>query len=370
VKNLKKMLSQKTKRNISRVIPFGVLWLVFSLVYVQLEKGILGDLDYYPSTGNPYNFHQNIITTPLAALVTGLLIGALEITYFSKIFNQQSFTRKIMLKSAIYLGIIVSFLLIITALANSIELNSGMFNRDVWSNVLSFVSDYAFWSVIMYMAAIILITQFYNEVSENIGQGVLRNFFTGKYHLPTEEERIFMFLDMRSSSTIAENLGHFRYFQLLKEYYSDLSDPIIAYSGDVYQYVGDEIIVSWRLAKGIKNNRCLQCFFAMQSALKKQAVKYNDKFGLLPEFKGALHLGKVTTGEIGEIKKEIIFTGDVLNTTSRIQGLCNSYEVDLLISGDLVKRINHHSPYRFTSLGDTELRGREERVELFTIGRN
>ena len=361
------MLSPKTKRNISRAIPFGILWLVFSLVYVQLEKGIIGNLDHYPSTGNPYNFHQNIITTPLAALITGLLIGVLEIRYFSKLFNHQSFSRKIMLKSALYLAIIVSFLLAITSIANSIELNSGLFNKDVWGNVFAFVSDYAFWSVVMYMAAIILVTQFYNEVKEKIGQGVLYNFFTGKYHRPIEEERIFMFLDMRSSSTIAESLGHVTYFQLLKEYYADLSDPIITYSGDVYQYVGDEIIVSWRLAKGLKNNRCLQCFFAMQAALKEQTVKYNDKFGLLPEFKGALHFGKVTTGEIGEIKKEIIFTGDVLNTTSRIQGLCNSYKVDLLISGDLVKRINHQSQYRFISLGETELRGREERVELFTI---
>ena len=361
------MLSPKTKRNISRIIPFGVIWLVFAIVYVQLEKGILGDLDYYPSTGNPYNFHQNIFTTSISSLVTGLLIGAMEIRYFSKLFIQESFTSKIVKKSAIYLSIIVSFLLIITSIANSIELKSGIFNKDVWTNVWAFASDFAFWSVTSYMAAIILITQFYNEVSENIGQSVLHNFFTGKYHLPTEEERIFMFLDMRSSSTIAENLGHIRYFQLLKEYYSDLSDPIIAYSGEVYQYVGDEIIVSWMLAKGLTDNRCLQCFFAMQSSLKKQARKYHDKFGLLPEFKAALHLGKVTTGEIGDIKKEIIFTGDVLNTTSRIQGLCNSYKVDLLVSGDLVKKMHHNSQFPIISLGETELRGREERVELFTI---
>ena len=58
-----------------RIIPFGVIWLVFSLIYTILEKGLLGDLNHYPSTGNPYNFSRNIFVTPVAALVTGKRSG-------------------------------------------------------------------------------------------------------------------------------------------------------------------------------------------------------------------------------------------------------------------------------------------------------
>src|SRR4030095_2713370 len=133
------------------------------------------------------------------------------------------------------------------------------------------------------------------------------------------EERIFMFLDMRSSTTIAENIGHVKFFQMLSECYSDLSEPITMHSGEIYQYVGDEVIVSWKLKKGLKNNNCIQCFFAMKAVIKKQIEKYNEKFGVLPEFKAGFHFGKMITGEIGVIKKEIDFTGDVLNTTARIQ---------------------------------------------------
>jgi adenylate cyclase len=213
----------------------------------------------------------------------------------------------------------------------------------------------------------IIVSQFYTEVSENMGHSVLINFFTGKYHSPKEEERIFMFLDMKSSTTIAETLGHVKYFEMLREYYSDLSDPIIKYSGEIYQYVGDEIVVSWKLTNGLKDNNCIQCFFAMKAGLQKQSKKYNDKFGLSPEFKAGFHLGKVTTGEIGVIKKEIIFTGDVLNTTARIQGLCNEYKVDILISGPLIKRLNLTSAFKIKALGENELRGRDEKIELFTI---
>lgn len=105
----------------------------------------------------------------------------------------------------------------------------------------------------------------------------------------------------------------------------------------------------------------------MKDAIKKQAAKYPEKFGLLPGFKAGFHVGKVTTGEIGDMKKEIIFTGDVLNTTSRIQGLCNAFNVDILISGDLVKNLNPDSQFKIKSFGINELRGKGEKIELFTI---
>ena len=139
------------------------------------------------------------------------------------------------------------------------------------------------------------------------------------------------------------------------------------YAGEIYQYVGDEMVVSWKLKKGLKNNNCIKCFFAMKAVIKKQSKKYNEKFGLLPDFKAGFHFGKVTTGEIGAIKKEIIFTGDTLNTTARIQALCNTYKVDILISGELLKELKLHDKFSVKTLGENELRGRNERIELFTI---
>ena len=104
------MLSPKTKRNISRIIPFGVIWMIFGIIYTQVEKGILGDLDYYPSTGNPYDFTDAIWITPVTAFISGLGIGTLEILYLSKLFARKSFGKKIQYKSIIYLVVILSFL--------------------------------------------------------------------------------------------------------------------------------------------------------------------------------------------------------------------------------------------------------------------
>ena len=353
--------------NIYRILPFGMIWLIFSIVYTLLEKGLLGNLTYYPATGNPYHFGSAIFLTPAAAFVTGLCIGTFEIFLISKWFSHMSFGKKIFIKSAIYLIIISLFLVMMTAFSNYLESNTGLFNEKIWDLVWTFFFTYTFLSVVLYVASIILVTQFYAEVSENVGLGVLRNFFTGKYHKPVEEERIFMFLDMKASTTIAENMGHIRYFQMLKEYYSDLSPSIVNYYGEIYQYVGDEIVISWKLKNGLQHNNCIQCFFAMKAALKQQTSKYQKKFGLLPEFKAGFHLGKITTGEIGVVKKEIIFTGDVLNTTARVQGLCNIYGVDNLVSGELIKKLDLRFPFQIRALGENELKGRGEKIELFTI---
>src|SRR6202008_1955951 len=122
--------------------------------------------------------------------------------------------------------------------------------------------------------------------------------------------------------------------------------------------------------KGLKNNNCIECFFAMKAAIDDQGEKYHENFGLLPQFKAGFHCGKVTTGEIGAIKKEIIFTGDVLNTTARIQGLCNTYKADLLISASLLKALDLDSWFQVKSLGENVLRGKDEKMELFAVSSN
>ncbi|MCP9751091.1 adenylate/guanylate cyclase domain-containing protein [Ferruginibacter sp. HRS2-29] len=363
------MFSPAIKRNIARIIPFAVFWLVFSIVYSLLERGLLGKSNVYPSTGNPYDFHKTIWVTAFTAVITGCIIGSIEIFYLNRLFQKKSFAKKLLFKTLIYLGLIILFLLGTTMLFNASLLDASLNNPDVWKNVYAFFSSYAFWSVCIYIAVAIGVSLFYAEVSDNLGQSVLHNFITGKYHRPKQENRIFMFLDMKSSTTIAEQMGHVHYFEMLKEYFADMSVPIIRYSGEIYQYVGDEIVISWPLHKGIYRNNCVNCFYAIRAALARQKEKYHFAFEVFPEFKAGLHCGKVTAGEIGTIKKEIVFTGDVLNTAARIQGLCNTYESDILLSGELLEKLDLQKDFTITPLGENELRGRDEKISLFTINK-
>ena len=185
----------------------------------------------------------------------------------------------------------------------------------------------------------------------------------------SEVERIFMFLDIRSSTRIAEELGHMHYFELLNDFFKDIADSISNNKGQIYQYVGDEVVVSWPLKDGLSNANCLQCYFDIVEVMSKLAEKYLEKYAVNPTFKAGMHYGKVSTGTVGTLKKEIIYTGDVLNTASRIEGLCNKHNVDLLLSKALIDVLPLNDDYLTKRIGEINLRGKSTEIMLFTVER-
>jgi len=205
------------------------------------------------------------------------------------------------------------------------------------------------------------------QVNDKFGPGILWKFITGEYYHPRQEERIFMFIDLRSSTTIAEKMNSKKFFMLLKEIYNDMTEPILNSKGEIYQYVGDEVVVSWPVEKGLAGNNCLLCFFGIQRAIEERKEHYIREYDLLPSFKAGLHIGEATVGEIGVIKKDIVYSGDVLNTTSRIEGQCNNFDVNILLSAELLERMRLSNEYQQTALGEISLKGKQEMILLYTI---
>jgi len=72
-------------------------------------------------------------------------------------------------------------------------------------------------------------------------------------------------------------------------------------------------------------------------------------------------------GEIGVIKKDIIYSGNVLNTTARIQEQCNHYKVDILLSKEIFDLISENKDFKIKPLGSIELRGKKRKIDLNTI---
>ncbi len=185
----------------------------------------------------------------------------------------------------------------------------------------------------------------------------------------SEVERIFMFLDITSSTSIAEKLGHLKYFELLNDFFMDIATPVENHKGEIYQYIGDEVVVSWPLKEGIRDFNVLNCFFDIVDAIHGLSDNYREKYDLVPSFKAGMHYGKVSTGTIGTLKKEIIYTGDVLNTTSRIEGQCNQYKVNNLLSKDLIQAFPNGDYFEFEKIGEISLRGKASYVTLYTSRR-
>jgi adenylate cyclase len=201
------------------------------------------------------------------------------------------------------------------------------------------------------------------------GFRVIYNLLSGRYHRPFEEGRIFLFLDLVGSTTIAERIGHLRYHAFLRDFIADLEDPLLEHGGDVYQYVGDEVVVTWPLADARSNGRCLACYFAIADAMTRSRGRYERAYGAAPSFRTGIHAGRVVAGEIGDWRKQIVFVGDVVNTASRAQAQAKACEKDLVVTGDFLACIDLPVGVEARSLGAVRLKGKERAIELFEIAR-
>ena len=359
-------LRPKFRRNLLQVIPFGIIWLINGWAFLWSEYAVLGDQSDAVEVAIKITPYIAVFAS-ISIFITGCLVGVLEVAFMYRFFVNGSFPQKIIGKFLLYGVLFFALIFIFYVLATSIETKTSLFSASVLDQFTNFFFSFTYITIGLQLGFSLIVSLIYAEISDNLGQNVFLNFFTGKYHKPVVEQRIFMFTDMKSSTEFAEQLGHITYFDFLKDYYNDLSDAIIENYGEVYQYIGDEIVISWDLNKKNAVRNSINCFYAMEKDLLKKKDWYLKKYDVYPDFKGALHLGEVTTGEIGALKKEIFFTGDVLNTTARIQGLCNQYPTDLLISQDFLDKLEYKDDFEINHIGRVPLKGKNESKELYTV---
>ena len=219
-------------------------------------------------------------------------------------------------------------------------------------------------SFLSYFLFSILFINFFLQMNRKIGPGNMFHLLIGRYHKPREEKRIFMFLDLIGSTTIAESLGHKEYSHLLRHCFHDLTDIVLTYRAEIYQYVGDEVVLSWSEKNGLSNLNCIKSYFAFENQLNKKSDEYLNRFKIVPRFSAGLDMGTVTVAEIGDIKREIAFHGDVLNTAARLQGICKNYECKILISDDLARNLNATDGFNKKLIGEIKLRGKQERTKV------
>ena len=204
-------------------------------------------------------------------------------------------------------------------------------------------------------------------VSRKLGPGVLWNWLRGYYHQPREETRIFMFLDMADSTTLAEELGHLRFSALVRDFMSDLTGPILDTRGEVSHYIGDEAVLTWQVDRGTRDANVLRCFFLMKDRIEERSDHYRKQYGLVPRFKAGAHIGPTVATEVGDVKSEIVFHGDVLNTAARIQGLCAPLASEFLISDDLRSQLPE--AFALEDKGSQDLKGKAEPVQVWAVSR-
>ncbi|MEO6453915.1 MAG: adenylate/guanylate cyclase domain-containing protein, partial [Ginsengibacter sp.] len=201
--------------------------------------------------------------------------------------------------------------------------------------------------------------------NEKYSPGVFIDILLGRYIQPKIEKRIVMFMDLKDSTPIAEKLGHPMYFKFIRDFIYQVSNAVIEYEGTIYQYVGDEVVTSWFFEKD-NTRKCMAAIIHARRNIQKRSEHFRREYGIVPEFRVGIHVGDVTVGEIGVIKKDIAMSGDTMNTTARIRSACNELNHNFIVSRDFIDNIDLKD-WQSESLGIVELKGKGAGIELFTL---
>ena len=347
----------------------SVLWITFTWALISLFRFFetYSSLINSPNYTNNINLGESIIIALLIIIPAGIIVGS------NLVFIWEKWLRRIpYLKAMFFILVFYSFVFLvfypIDYLVKVINTPSLLIDNSILKTVflgvfnLVLLSNYLFWLTITFLTILFLF------IRDKFGPVEFVNVLKGKYLRPKREERIFMFMDLKSSTAIAERLGEELYFNFLNDTFSMATPGILETKGEIYQYVGDEIVVSWILKNGLSKANCINCFYKMTSLLDDKFDYFEKKYQTQPQFKAGLHFGHVITGEMGIVKREIVYSGDVLNTASRIQSICNKMNTEILVSNDLIKRIKlSYLSKEIKYMGNINLRGKQEKIELVTF---
>ncbi len=333
----------------------GGWYIALLFFYVMRQVGVSGLPNFH------FTILKFIFLFPAFAIVSGIVFGSLHY-FFQKYLFRKNPLWKVMLRLSIDQLLIISLLTLIY----------------YWSIKMMETNEITFWqflrqpsTLIYYLYAFLvnLSLSFLWETTRLLGRGNFIKLITGKFYNAKEEYRIFMFVDLNSSTTIAEKLGHLAYSNFIKDCFYDLA-VVHHYNAQIYQYVGDEAVLTWERYKMKNITECIDAFWTFDDELLKRSGYYHNKYGIIPQFKAGMSVGMVTVVEVGDIKKEIAFHGNTLNTAARIEAVCNEYGEKLLISKKLYDElIKEESSYIYTKVAETQLKGKQGTTEIYSVRR-
>ena len=345
-------ISNLNKYRLRAILYVAIFWTVTDLLTV-LSRDV-----------NTINPAKSIWVRELTIFFVSIIMAYIFIFKLKRIFRGHAMWLNFILKSLILLGsaFIINFIIH--------YFNHIIIYGETSRVAINYIMRYALhkdWLVqkVLYWLIIFFITQLFLIINEKYSPGVFLDILVGRYTQPKIEKRIVMFIDLKDSTPIAEKLGHHQYFNFIRDFIYQVSIAIIEFEGTIYQYVGDEIVTSWLFEKN-NTRKCLEAIIESRKNIQRNGEYFRRKYGFVPEFRVGIHLGDVTVGEIGVIKKDLAMSGDTVNTTARIRSASNELNHQFIVSKDFIENIDLEK-WQSTSLGIVDLKGKGTGIELFSL---
>lgn len=344
------------------ILLIASIWVIVDSLYILIRFRLL----HIPTRFYFFEYNEPwaIVLREVIVFIMSALIGYVLVFNFKRNSRNLPLWMNFIGKTALLIGLafvmnfIIHFTYSILLSHLSVEFALRDFARDAF-NTYWILEKIPNWVLVFF------VTQLLIEVIEKYSPGIFIDVFFGKYVHPQIEKRIVMFIDLKDSTPIAEKLGHKDYFRFIRDFIYFISTGLIEYGGRIYQYVGDEVVVSWPY--NVRNTkRCMDSLIEARKLLQKNGSRFRRKYGIVPEFRVGIHTGEVTVGEIGVIKKDLAMSGDTMNTTARIRSACSELNQKFIVSKDFMDAIDLKE-WQAESLGVVDLKGKASGVELFAL---
>ena len=336
-------------------------WITFCMAVWCISKALFISIKLWgiENTSFPlFEINMGLLVSAVgfSGLIDGVIIGLID-TEFDSFFKKVSFGQRVVVKSILnlVLGTTLTIILVPLLTGWSTEASIALFSKKLIAGNIIITAIYVF--------VITLLIQLLKVAAAWIQTNDLRQIFSQNRE-GIEEDRIFMFLDMKSSTTHAEKLGAGRYSMLVQDCFFDMTKAARLSNAEIYQYVGDEAVLTWKTSEFNLRNAVLH-YFNFRENLRQRSSHYRHQYGIVPDFKAGIHHGRVIRTQVGVIRKSIAFHGDAINTASRIQGKCNELGCDLLVSGAVKELL--YEDFNIRSVGTYQLRGKDSKVDLFSV---
>jgi len=302
------------------------------------------------------------------SLFTGLSHGIYDVVILQDEMDSRPVVAALLIRSWFFMASICANIAL-CVLIWDIDNRDGLFNETAMRHIIEVFKNPEIQIHALKLFLLGHLITFVRSVHKKFGSRVFINTVLGKYQDPVEEDLIFMFIDLKNSTTICEELGNINYSNFIRDYYKLLSNCCEENQGEIYQIAGDGAFITWKTSACRHKARPLNCFYDFKDCLLHTRRRFLKRYGIAPDFKAAAHCGKVIATEVGNFGSEMAYHGDVLNTTSRIQTLCSKLGQDFLISEDLFAKLPLPLPHKFvcTKAGLFELRGKRNGTLIFAL---
>ena len=203
-------------------------------------------------------------------------------------------------------------------------------------------------------------------VPDEIAQQVIHSeegVITGKGEV---KETTILFSDIEGFTSISETLTPEQLIEALNQYFSLIAQPIEKYGGVISQFQGDAILATFNAPKPNKYHakNAVLAAIDIQKSLKNKVfgsnIPFNTRIGI--------NSGHVVGGLVGASGTRVSYTvhGADVNLAARLEQLNKEYGTRVIISEKTYDLIPA-GVFKFKALGDVSIRGRNQKINIFTL---